>query len=154
MSINPHQPPREAISTTYAARLPVRVTGMLKVDDAIAALKAVGKWLPRRYALALIPALLLLTVIMGLAGLAKLSLPEDHSVRADLSRIVEAGEQAAHLAGQLLAFSKNRQLEAHAEAARQLRHLVTAVDSATALLRSGTDADVKRALEVLDQARP
>ena len=51
-------------------------------------------------------------------------------------------------------WTKNRQLEAHAEAARQLRHLVTAVDSATALLRSGTDADVKRALEVLDQARP
>jgi len=51
-------------------------------------------------------------------------------------------------------WTKNRQLEQHIEAARQLRHLVNAVDLATALLRSGTDADCKRALEVLEQARP
>src|SRR2546423_489493 len=51
-------------------------------------------------------------------------------------------------------WTKNRQLEQHVEAARQLRHLVNAVDTATALLRSGTDADCKRALEVLEQARP
>ena len=51
-------------------------------------------------------------------------------------------------------WTKNRQLEQHIEAARQLRHLVNAVDLATALLRSRTDADCKRALEVLEQARP
>jgi CheY-like chemotaxis protein len=51
-------------------------------------------------------------------------------------------------------WTKNRQLQAHLEAARQLRQLIHAVDTATALLRGGTDADAKRALELLEQSRP
>ena len=47
-----------------------------------------------------------LTVMMGLAALAQENLPLEHPVRADLERILEAGEQAAHLAGQVLAFGK------------------------------------------------
>lgn len=48
----------------------------------------------------------LLAVMMGLAGLAQRNLPAEHPARNDLARIVEAGEQASHLAGQLLAFGK------------------------------------------------
>ena len=44
-------------------------------------------------------------------------------------------------------WTKTRQLEAQAEAARQLRFLVSAVDEAVAMLRGG-DAD--RALEILE----
>ncbi len=51
-------------------------------------------------------------------------------------------------------WTKNRQLEAHADAARQLRGLVNAVDEAVMLLRGGTDADIKRALALLEKARP
>jgi signal transduction histidine kinase/integral membrane sensor domain MASE1 len=50
----------------------------------------------------------LLTVVLTLAELARLNLPEDHPVRDDLRRIAYAGEQAANLAHQLLAFSKQR----------------------------------------------
>src|SRR2546421_7287326 len=49
-------------------------------------------------------------------------------------------------------WTKTRQLEAQTEASRQLRTLVGAVDEAVALLRSG--ADPKRALELLEKARP
>jgi CheY-like chemotaxis protein len=49
-------------------------------------------------------------------------------------------------------WTKTRQLEAHADAARQLRTLVGAVDEAVAILRTGTDPD--RALELLEKARP
>jgi PAS domain S-box-containing protein len=52
----------------------------------------------------------LLTVIMTLADLARDRLPADHPVRNDLGRISDAGEQAARLAGQLLAFGKQRQV--------------------------------------------
>src|SRR5262249_47918207 len=56
----------------------------------------------------------LLTVMIGLASLAKHNLPEDHPVHVDLGRIVEAGEQAAHLAGQLLAFGRRQPAQLHA----------------------------------------
>lgn len=50
----------------------------------------------------------LLTVILTLSQLAEQALPEDHPARDDLRKITYAGEQAANLAHQLLAFSKNR----------------------------------------------
>jgi PAS domain S-box-containing protein len=55
----------------------------------------------------------LLTVILTLAELARTSLPDDHPVRDDLHRIALAGEQAANLAHQLLAFCKNRRATPH-----------------------------------------
>jgi two-component system, cell cycle sensor histidine kinase and response regulator CckA len=54
----------------------------------------------------------LLTVVLSLAELAHESLPPDHPVHDDLNRITEAGEQAASLAGQLLAFSKQQRATA------------------------------------------
>ncbi len=56
----------------------------------------------------------LLTVMIGLAGLAQTTLPDDHPAQADLQRLTEAGEQAAHLAGQMLAFSKQDKHEPRA----------------------------------------
>jgi two-component system cell cycle sensor histidine kinase/response regulator CckA len=50
----------------------------------------------------------LLTVLMGMAGLAKTEVPHDHPVCQYLNRIEEVGEQASHLTGQLLTFSKQR----------------------------------------------
>jgi PAS domain S-box-containing protein len=52
----------------------------------------------------------LLSVVLSLTELARGSLPADHPVHDDLRRIAEAGEQAATLAGQLLAFSRQRRL--------------------------------------------
>ena len=49
-------------------------------------------------------------------------------------------------------WTKTRQLEAHAEAAKQLRTLVGAVDEAVALLRTG--GEPAGALELLERARP
>ncbi len=54
----------------------------------------------------------LLTVVITLADMARHQLPADHTVREDLRRVVDAGEQAARLAGQLLAFSKQRRIVA------------------------------------------
>jgi PAS domain S-box-containing protein len=53
----------------------------------------------------------LLTVMMGLAGLAKTELAADHPAWQHLERIEEVGAQAATLAGQLLTFSKQRPKE-------------------------------------------
>jgi PAS domain S-box-containing protein len=53
----------------------------------------------------------LLTVMMGMAALAKANLTADHPAYFEVSRILEVGEQANHLAGQLLTFSK----QPHAE---------------------------------------
>jgi PAS domain S-box-containing protein len=50
----------------------------------------------------------LLMVLMGLAGCAKSELPPDHPAQQFLTRIEDTGVQAAHLAGQLLTFSKQR----------------------------------------------
>jgi PAS domain S-box-containing protein len=52
----------------------------------------------------------LLSVILSLTDLARARLAEDHSAYADLVGIAEAGEQAVGLAGQLLAFSRNRRV--------------------------------------------
>jgi PAS domain S-box-containing protein len=52
----------------------------------------------------------LLLVVLTLADLARSHLPAEHPVHADLRRISEAGEQAASLAAQLLAFCKQRPL--------------------------------------------
>src|SRR5207249_12251930 len=46
----------------------------------------------------------------GLAAMAKKELPEAHPVADELDRIAHIGEQAAHLAAQLLTFSKKRSL--------------------------------------------
>jgi PAS domain S-box-containing protein len=51
-----------------------------------------------------------LTVILNLVSLVQSQLGRDHTVQPDLESITEAGEQAARLAGQLLTFSKQRQL--------------------------------------------
>ena len=56
----------------------------------------------------------LLSVIMGTAGLAKSELPKEHAAWQHLERIEDVGEQAAHLAGQLLTFSKQRPQERRA----------------------------------------
>jgi PAS domain S-box-containing protein len=56
----------------------------------------------------------LLTVMIGLAELARTRVPSDHAAVQDLQRLMEAGEQAAHLAGQMLAFSKQRKPVPHA----------------------------------------
>ncbi|HYT88365.1 MAG TPA: PAS domain S-box protein [Gemmataceae bacterium] len=54
----------------------------------------------------------LLTVILSLAELAQMNLLPEHPARADLQRIVQAGEQATQLIAQLLAFSKERRIAA------------------------------------------
>jgi PAS domain S-box-containing protein len=54
----------------------------------------------------------LLSVVLALVDLARGHLPAEHAAHADLRRISEAGEQAASLAGQLLALSKQRRLPA------------------------------------------
>jgi PAS domain S-box-containing protein len=52
----------------------------------------------------------LLSVVLNLADLARSNLPPEHPVHADLTHITEASEQAAGLAGQLLALSRNRRV--------------------------------------------
>jgi two-component system, cell cycle sensor histidine kinase and response regulator CckA len=51
-----------------------------------------------------------LTVILNLVSLVQSQVGKDHPVQGDLESITEASEQAARLAGQLLTFSKQRQL--------------------------------------------
>ena len=50
----------------------------------------------------------LLSVVLSLTELVDSNLPRDNAAHADLARIKEATEQAANLANQLLAFSKQR----------------------------------------------
>jgi PAS domain S-box-containing protein len=50
----------------------------------------------------------MLTALMGMAAIARGGLPTDHPVYDDVTRIIDIGVQAADLAGQLLAFSKQR----------------------------------------------
>jgi PAS domain S-box-containing protein len=54
----------------------------------------------------------LLNVVLNLTELARGNLPPEHPVHQDLRRIAEAGEQAAALAGQLLALSRQRRATA------------------------------------------
>jgi PAS domain S-box-containing protein len=56
----------------------------------------------------------LLMVLMGLAGCAKSELTDGHPAWQYLSRIEDVGEQASHLAGQLLTFSKQRPRQSRA----------------------------------------
>lgn len=55
----------------------------------------------------------LLTAMMGLAGLVQSMLPDSHPAQHDLARLLDAGEQASHLAGQMLAFSKQKKPVLH-----------------------------------------
>ena len=64
----------------------------------------------------------LLTVMIGLAGLVQSSLPHEHQAQGDLDRLMEAGEQASHLAGQLLAFSKQSKPVPHGVDCQIVRH--------------------------------
>ncbi len=50
----------------------------------------------------------LLTALMGMAAIARSGIPPDHPVREDIDRIIDIGEQAANVAGQLLAFGKQQ----------------------------------------------
>lgn len=52
----------------------------------------------------------LLSVVLSLTELVAMNLPAEHAAQEDLGRIREATEQAANLAGQLLAFSKQRRI--------------------------------------------
>jgi len=69
-----------------------------------------------------------LTVMIGVASLVKMNLPETHPCQSDLDRVIDAGEQAAHLAGQLLTFSRQRSRGQHSvdlnEAVRQTVRLL------------------------------
>jgi signal transduction histidine kinase len=56
----------------------------------------------------------LLMVLMGLAGCAKTELTDVHPAWQYLTRIEDVGEQASHLAGQLLTFSKQRPRQSRA----------------------------------------
>src|SRR5262245_50131030 len=52
----------------------------------------------------------MLTALMGMAAIARGGLAPDHPVREDIDRIIDIGEQAANVAGELLAFSKQRRV--------------------------------------------
>jgi signal transduction histidine kinase len=75
--------------------------------------------------------------MIGLAGLIEHALPGDHPARADLDRLMEAGEQASHLAGQLLAFSKQ------APKKPQAVDVNTAVVHSLKLLKGAFDPDIQ-----------
>ncbi len=52
----------------------------------------------------------LLSVVLGVSQLAGIALPADHPVHDDLQRFTAAGEQAANLAAQLLAFARQQKV--------------------------------------------
>ncbi len=80
----------------------------------------------------------LLTIVLSLTDVAHGSLPPDHPVHGDLSRITEAGEQAASLAGQLLAFSRQqRATPRRAEVNRAARRTLDLLHGALAVGRAG-----------------
>jgi PAS domain S-box-containing protein len=54
----------------------------------------------------------MLTALLGMASIARGGLAPEDPVRDDLNRIIDIGEQAANVAGQLLTFSKQRRAEA------------------------------------------
>jgi PAS domain S-box-containing protein len=55
----------------------------------------------------------LLAVMISLAELAKMEIAEEHPAHPYLIRLVDAGEQASHLTGQILAFAKQRSKTLH-----------------------------------------
>jgi PAS domain S-box-containing protein len=92
----------------------------------------------------------LLGVVLNLTDLARGHLPGDHPVHADLRRIAEAGEQAAALAGQLLAFSKQRpaparRVEVNSVARRTLELLQATLPASIHLVAdlSGIDVSIQ-----------
>ena len=85
--------------------------------------------------------------MLALTDVAHGSLPPDHPVHGDLRRIAEAGEQAASLAGQLLAFSRQqraapRRAEVNRGARRTLDLLRGALPAAVQVEASLTDDDL------------
>lgn len=52
----------------------------------------------------------MLTALLGMAAIARSGLAPEHPVRDDVNRIIDIGEQAADVAGQLLAFSKQHRV--------------------------------------------
>ncbi len=85
-----------------------------------------------------------LSGVLGFAGLAQQSLPPGHPAHADLARVEEAGEKAAGISRQLLAFSRKQLLapqvvdphDVVAQAERLLARLL-GEDIAIALVREG-----------------
>ena len=80
----------------------------------------------------------LLTIVLSLTDVAHGNLPPEHPVHGDLQRIAEAGEQAASLAGRLLAFSRQqrstaRRAEVNATARRTLDMLRGALNASVEL---------------------
>src|SRR6185295_14134448 len=78
----------------------------------------------------------LLTVITGYCQFGRLRLSPEHPVRRDLDEIAKAGEQAANLTRQLLAFSRQQVLEP------RVLDLNKVVASMTQMLQRLTGADV------------
>jgi two-component system cell cycle sensor histidine kinase/response regulator CckA len=79
----------------------------------------------------------LLTVIAGMADLAHTSLAASHPARDDLRQILEVSALAQNLAGQLLAFGKERHVALHPVAVNGItRHTLK-------LLRSSLPASIK-----------
>ncbi|MFO0866354.1 MAG: ATP-binding protein, partial [Gemmataceae bacterium] len=71
----------------------------------------------------------LLTAIVGTASLMEMGLGDKHPLRGDAARIIEIGEQASHLASQLLTFGRRSDAQASSD-------LNTAVVHSVRLLRS------------------
>ena len=78
----------------------------------------------------------LLTAIQGFTELALQGLPDDDPVRPDLEQVLSAGDHASDLTKQLLAFSRQRPLEA------QNIDVAAAVRTAEPMLRRLIGADV------------
>jgi PAS domain S-box-containing protein len=87
----------------------------------------------------------LLSVVLSLTELVRTGLPPDHEAHEDLGRIQEATEQAANLAGQLLAFSKPRR-----PAARRLE-MNAVVARTLELLRASLPARIELKAELAEQ---
>ncbi len=89
----------------------------------------------------------LLTVILTLAELVRGGLPDDHPAQDDLRRITYAGDQAANLAHQLLAFSKQRRaalrrIDVNRVASRTLELLRATLPKAIHIESALADADL------------
>lgn len=84
----------------------------------------------------------LLTVMLALADLTRTNLPAEHPAQDDLNRMIDAGEQAAHLARQLLTFSKQ-----HPRAARPV-DVAAVVRQTQRLLRGVIPAAIRLEVEL------
>lgn len=84
----------------------------------------------------------MLTVMIGLADIAQNALPGDHLARQDLQRLVEVGEQAGHLAAQLLTFSRQQPRSPHP------LDLNASVIHAIKILRSAIPANIQLVQQV------